>query len=99
MGYVVQADALRGSYEMGRKSNRWWTYIFWYLINTGSVNAFILYNLSRKQIGKPPVLHLDFLKDRKLRSSELQGESSTIAESAMGIDAGCRLTKHKHSQK
>ena len=43
MGYVDQADALRGSYEMGRKSVRWWTYIFWYVVNTASVNAFAFF--------------------------------------------------------
>ena len=114
MGYVDQADALRGSYEMGRRSNRWWTYIFWYVVNTASVIAFVLYNLARKQSGEAPVKHLSFMKS--LRHTLLEPAREAVAskllvcpspsaspvvfpECSLDRNAGCKLTNHKHSQK
>jgi len=41
MNGVDRADQLRESYPAGRKSLKWWRYIFWYLLNTAVVNAMV----------------------------------------------------------
>lgn len=43
MGYVDKADQLRSTYSINRKARKWWPRIFWFLIDTTVVNAFIIY--------------------------------------------------------
>ena len=109
MVYVDQPDALRGSYEMGRKSVRWWTYIFWYVVNTASVNAFALFSMTRKPRGEPTDSHLEFMKSlrhalleparRANSSSESRSEVlKGFCESPLDMSSGCGFQKHKHAQ-
>lgn len=42
MSGVDHADQLRSEYSVSRKSTKWWKYIFWYLVDTSIVNAFLL---------------------------------------------------------
>ncbi|XP_043283530.1 piggyBac transposable element-derived protein 4-like [Venturia canescens] len=43
MGYVDNADQLKSTYARDRKSKKWWQRIFWHLMDTAVVNAYILY--------------------------------------------------------
>lgn len=43
MGYVDKVDMLKSTYEIDRKSRRWWTRIFWYFVDITVNNAFIIY--------------------------------------------------------
>ena len=85
MGYVDHADQLRQYYELGRRSIRWWTYLFWYCIDTAICNAFILHceaNPGRK------LSQLEFrrkLRDQliaPLRAARSKTKSEPVSESA-----------------
>ena len=43
MNCVDKFDQLKGSYEIDRKSKKWWHRIFWYYLDATVVNAFILH--------------------------------------------------------
>lgn len=43
MGGVDRFDQKRSVYQIGRKSRRWWLRIFYFLVESCAVNAFILY--------------------------------------------------------
>lgn len=45
MGAVDHADQLRGSYDVDRRSKKWWHRLFWGIIDIAFVNSFILYRL------------------------------------------------------
>lgn len=56
MGGVDLSDQLRSYYPLGRKSRKWYHYIFWFLADVAITNTYILCKLSRR---KPPKL-LDY---------------------------------------
>ena len=60
MGGVDLADQKRSYYSLGRTSNKWWTYLFWFFTNICIVNAHILFYLSRYPAPKQKMEHLDF---------------------------------------
>ena len=43
MGGVDLCDQLRKYYYFGPTGNKWWRYIFWFVLNIASVNSFLLY--------------------------------------------------------
>ena len=43
MGGVDRADQRRCYYDLGRKTKKWWKYLFAFVLNTAIVNSFILY--------------------------------------------------------
>lgn len=43
MGFVDKADMLKKTYEIDRKSQKWWPRIFWHFIDVSIVNAFIIF--------------------------------------------------------
>lgn len=43
MGYVDKADMLKSTYELDRKSHKWWHRIFWHFVDVTIVNSFIIY--------------------------------------------------------
>ncbi|XP_045466774.1 piggyBac transposable element-derived protein 4-like [Harmonia axyridis] len=43
MGFVDKADMLKKTYEIDRKSKKWWPRIFWHFIDVIVVNAFIIH--------------------------------------------------------
>ncbi|CAH1974499.1 unnamed protein product [Acanthoscelides obtectus] len=43
MGYVDKADILKSTYELDRKSRKWWHRIMWHFVDVTIVNAYILY--------------------------------------------------------
>ena len=43
MGYVDKADMLKTTYEIDRKSRKWWHRIFWHFVDVGIVNSYIIY--------------------------------------------------------
>ena len=48
-------------YDVGRNRKKPWRYIFWYLLNSCIVNAFILYKeYSTRNVRKKRFAHLDF---------------------------------------
>jgi len=60
MGAVDRADQLCTSYNFARKSVKWWRKIFFWLLETSTVNSFILYNAEKCRQGEQPVEHLKF---------------------------------------
>ena len=48
MGGVDQHDHLRASYSTQRKSQKWWTYFAWYLVDVCLVNAYLLWKIDHK---------------------------------------------------
>ena len=46
MNGVDRSDQMRMEYSSARSCRRWWTYIFWFLINLCVSNAFVLINES-----------------------------------------------------
>ena len=45
MNGVDVADQLRSYYEIGRRSIKWWKYVWFFILNVCLINAHILYNL------------------------------------------------------
>lgn len=43
MGCVDKADMLKSTYELNRKSKKWWHRIFWHFLDVTIVNSFIIY--------------------------------------------------------
>ena len=43
MGFVDKADMLKKTYEIDRKSRKWWPRIFFHFIDVSVVNAFIIF--------------------------------------------------------
>ena len=41
MGGVDRADQLRSSYTVGRQSQEWYKYIFWFAFNVAACNTYI----------------------------------------------------------
>jgi hypothetical protein len=60
MGGVDLHDQLRMKYDVGRNSKRWWKYLFWFLLNSAIVNAFILYKCASKRQIRKRYTHLNF---------------------------------------
>ena len=48
MGGVDQFDQFRSHYILGRRSNKWWMRLFYFLVESASINAFILYKAVHK---------------------------------------------------
>jgi hypothetical protein len=49
MGAVDMHDQRREVYRIGRKSNRWWLPLFYYLLDVCVVNSFLLYKLQHPE--------------------------------------------------
>ena len=61
MGGVDLNDQLRMKYDVGRNGKKAWRYIFWFLLNSAIVNAYILFQTaSRRMNKKKRFCHLDF---------------------------------------
>jgi hypothetical protein len=48
MGGVELSDQLREYYGVGRSSKKWWQFVFHFIINVGTVNSFILYDMKSR---------------------------------------------------
>jgi len=59
MGGVDRFGHLNNMYAAGRRSNRWWVPIFWWLVNAAITNAWILYNASSRH---DSITHLQFVE-------------------------------------
>jgi len=62
MGAADRADQLCTSYNFCRKSLKWWRKLFFWLLEVGVVNSYILYNINRDANNEPRVTHLQFRK-------------------------------------
>jgi len=51
MGGVDRADHYCASYNFARKSRKWWRKVFFWIMELGMVNAYILFSEIRKQNG------------------------------------------------
>ena len=81
---VDVADQLRASYSSQTRSHKWWHRVFWFLMDTSIVNAYILYlDLCRRGPNpRRPHTHLDFkttLCQELLRCWELRSERAQAA--------------------
>lgn len=52
MGGVDRFDQKRGTYEVGRRSKRWWLRIFYFCVDLAITNSFLLYS-SNKRVHNP----------------------------------------------
>lgn len=43
MGYVDKADMMKSTYQINRKSKKWWPRILWHFVDVAVVNSFIIY--------------------------------------------------------
>lgn len=43
MGFVDKADMLKNTYEINRKSHKWWHRILWHFVDVAIVNSFIIF--------------------------------------------------------
>ncbi|XP_055622963.1 piggyBac transposable element-derived protein 4-like isoform X2 [Toxorhynchites rutilus septentrionalis] len=80
MGGVDRFDQKRKSYEVGRKSKKWWMRIFYFCINLAITNAHLLYS-SNSRIRNPMLqlqfrlkLARDLVGDYTCRKRSLQAE-------------------------
>lgn len=60
---VDKSDQLRSYYGIACKANKWWKYMFWFLLDVTLVNAFILYTEAPGGPRPRPKSHLDFHLD------------------------------------
>jgi len=57
---VDRHDALHMKYDVGRNSKKWWRYLFWFLVNSAIVNAYIIYKqVNRHHHSKKRYSHID----------------------------------------
>ena len=82
MGGVDLADMRRlhcNSTIMGQ--NRWWLKLFFYLLDVGTSNALVLYNLTRKE-GQQPLTIVNYKTEliRAFVGTRLQGIPETVVE-------------------
>lgn len=52
MGCVDKADQLKEVYAIDRRSKKWWSRIFFHFLDTTIVNAYVIYSLNIKGLGK-----------------------------------------------
>ncbi|XP_060579431.1 piggyBac transposable element-derived protein 4-like [Ruditapes philippinarum] len=61
MGGVDRHDARRAKYGVGRPGKKAWRYLFWFLLNSAIVNAYVIYKkASTRSHSKKRFEHLDF---------------------------------------
>ena len=61
MGEVNRADHFCGSYAL-KKTSKWWSKMFFWLMKFAIVNSYMLYNMNRKQNDLKDVQHKMFQK-------------------------------------
>ena len=60
MGGVDLADQFRKYYSLGRSSQKWYKYLFWYTVDVSICNAFILNNHFLTGAGRGKLRQVDF---------------------------------------
>ncbi len=60
MGGVDLADQKRNYYSISRKSLKWFYYLFWFMLDTSVINAFIIMTTSNFPLQKYPMKLKDF---------------------------------------
>ena len=64
MGGVDRNDQLGVYYKVGRSSNKWWRYIFWFLMNVSITNSWIIWSESTHNPPLPATYdHLKFITE------------------------------------
>ncbi|XP_064461555.1 piggyBac transposable element-derived protein 4-like [Ornithodoros turicata] len=58
---VDMFDQLREQYSVSRRAMKWWHRLFYFLLDSALVDAYILHKLSRKEVGVEPYTHFQFL--------------------------------------
>ncbi|XP_052271623.1 piggyBac transposable element-derived protein 4-like [Dreissena polymorpha] len=95
MGGVDVHDQYRLCYEVGRNSKKWWRYLFWFMINTAIVNAYLLFKeTSKRRHSKKRFGHLDFREElaehliggytKRKRASQGQAQAGLINKENVG---------------
>lgn len=73
MGFVDKADMIKSTYEINRKSKKWWHRIMWHFVDVAIVNSFIIY---KKRL--PNVEYVDLKSFRLSVVCGLVGASKDI---------------------
>lgn len=101
MNCVDRFDQLKSTYEIDRKSKKWWMRIFWHFIDCSVVNSYILYKLKKL----PPITLKDFrrkvvdgllaekLVDLKTRQGNVQRE---VQKKSRKVPPEVRFTSSSH---
>ena len=80
---VDVTDQLRASYSSQTQSHKWWHRIFWFLMDTSIVNAYILY-LDFYSCGpNPQRLHIHLGFKSRLCQQLLEGWNSILSKHAL----------------
>ncbi|KAG5898977.1 hypothetical protein JTB14_004696 [Gonioctena quinquepunctata] len=90
MGGVDIFDQYISFYNISWKSRRWWMNIFYYLVESVIVNAFICYQNECSERKKKPMSHLDF---RSTLANELIGTHSSRQRRTSSIAPVANLLK------
>lgn len=101
MNCVDRFDQLKSTYEIDRKSKKWWMRIFWYFMDCAVVNSYVLYKLKKL----PPITLKEFrrkvidgLLAEKLveikSKREIHGEP--IQKKSRKVPLEVRLTSSSH---
>ncbi|KAG8250277.1 hypothetical protein J6590_108582 [Homalodisca vitripennis] len=70
MGGLDQADHYIASYKFSRKSLKWWRKLFFWMLEVGIVNSFLLLNTNEQNHGEKTIQHRNF---REILITELVG--------------------------
>ncbi|KAF8781800.1 PiggyBac transposable element-derived protein like [Argiope bruennichi] len=97
MGGVDHFDQLRERYEIGRRSRKWWHRILYFLIDLAIVNAFILWKVSRRDLGPQNQLQFRLRLARQLisgfSSHKRKGRPVSFLSGKKTVPDDVRLTK------
>ena len=97
MGGVGHFDQLQERYEIGRRSRKWWHRILYFLIDLAIGNAFILWKVSRKNLGPQDQLYFRLRLARQLisgfSSRERKGRPASFLSSKKTVPDDVPLTK------
>lgn len=107
MGGVDRFDHLRSSYEVGRRSRKWWLRLFYFCVDLCIVNSYLLHNTNTRLHNRLTQLHFRLSVARGLinnytsRRRSLQSEPqylkkkpklSTSNQKVVGVDQEIRLS-------
>lgn len=80
MGYVDKADQLKSTYEIDRKSRKWWHRIFFHFLDVTVVNSYILFSLGDDENKKNALTLKEFRLHLAAALVSAPDDSSTKAQ-------------------
>lgn len=81
MGGVDRFDQLRSTYEVGRRSKRWWLRIFYFCVDLAITNSFLLYSKNKRVHNPLSQLHFRLCLARGLINNNCYSSRKRSLES------------------